>query len=419
LPAIQGRTKVQLRTAVGTNLGLVESTTTSGVDASSVVDTAQLGDTDEHKGKWIVPTSGSASGEIRRVSTNDTAVDFSTSSAFSASIASGVTYQLWPEDYNPAGVNNFLDQAIMSLTGRAFDPVEDVTHHTDNQTTRFDIPATLDMISRIEYRSKVDTKRILTFNALMDETTDAEFTQSLDTEDTKFGDSSLKVTISASASANDIISDSITSLDISRMTHIEGWIKSSITMAAGDLQVLLDDTGAVASPVESLNIPAVGTADQWQHFRIALTAPESLTAIISVGIKYITDSAAQTIWLSDLRATNQNSSTWSRLRPDVHWRIDKEARDLVLTGAGKSEAGYALLKISGGDLPTLFTDETTVNEVDDEFVINFATGRAFVSAAGQNSGARQTELLRLATFWEGLAARARVKIPTLSGRLVA
>jgi hypothetical protein len=409
-----------LITAVGSNLGIDTSTTTSSVDASSVVDSAQLGDTDEHKGKRIRPTSGSAAGEVRRVSANTTAVDFSTSSAFGATIASDVTYELWPEDFDPANVVNFLDQAIMSLAGRAFDPTEDLTHHADRRTTRFDIPTTLDIISRIEYRSRVDTKRILTFNALMDETTDAEFTQSLDTEDTKFGGSSLKVTISASAAANDIISDSITSLDISRMTHIEGWIKSSITMAAGALQVLLDDTGAVFSPVESLNIPAVGTADQWQHFRIALTAPESLTAIISVGIKYITDSAAQTIWLSDLRATNQNSSTWNPLRPDVHWRIDKEARDLILTSAGRAEAGYGLLKISGGDVLALFAAESTAAEVDEEFLIDFATSRAFAAAAGQRAGTPEaTDYLRQSQYWEALAARARAKIQTVSGRLVA
>jgi hypothetical protein len=56
--------------------------------------------------------------------------------------------------------------------------------------------------------------------------------------------------------------------------------------------------------VESLDIPAL-VADTWTQVKIALVAPASCTAIVSVGIKNVVDKAGHSFWIDDIRAINQ------------------------------------------------------------------------------------------------------------------
>lgn len=87
-------------------------------------------------------------------------------------------------------------------------------------------------------------------------------------------------------------------------TTIGFWIKSDITIAANDLQLRLDDTAAIASPLESLNIPAL-IANQWTKLYLPLANPHLDTAIISVGLYQVVDKGAFNLWIDDI-ATGEN-----------------------------------------------------------------------------------------------------------------
>ena len=137
----------------------------------------------------------------------------------------------------------------------------------------------------------------------MDENVDSDFEVTADTKIKKQGTASNRIVIADGAGAGDIVTDSIASKDISQYDYLEGWIKitrsSEAATSAGNLKILLDDTANCASPLETLDVPAL-TDDTWTFFRVKLSNPESDTEIISVGLEYDSDLGACTVWLDDI-----------------------------------------------------------------------------------------------------------------------
>jgi hypothetical protein len=141
-------------------------------------------------------------------------------------------------------------------------------------------------------------------------------TASTDNADYKVGTKSAKFAITAAATAGEILATAaIASKDISSYTYLDVWIKCSVGTNAGDLQILLDDTASCASPLESLNVPAL-SANTWTRVNLKLATPLNNTAIISVGLKQVVDIGACTIWIDDVRAVTREFSqdgtvTWT------------------------------------------------------------------------------------------------------------
>ena len=487
MPAIQGRTREQLRQHIGRTLGAVyvSSATASGdADKKDLIDnTLVLGGADTQIGKWIRFTSGSNGGETRRVTdsaiaSNVTTLDFMP--AASAQTASE-SYELWDSTYSPDFIDDFINQSIISATGWVYDPIENIELHGDGKQTRFDIPSGISMISKIEYRHKVTSTRIHASAAAFDEhstlvattlngaITDAAATSVavtsatelradqqimvgsekmtississntltvsrgaggttaathsdgasvllfpvVDTEDKKQGTASNKFIIPAAAGTNQIVTESITSKDLSKYDTIEMWVKitgiSSAT-SAGDLQFLLDDTASCASPLETINIPSI-SPDTWTFVRLTLANPETDTAIISIGLKHVTDLGACTVWIDDIVAVANDTAEWSTL-DRRNWRIDKESRDLVLVRDGQCVVGYALIKITGGDKPALLTADSTTTEIDEDYIIANSVALALLSTGG--GPATDPDAKRqLSAFWSDQAQRARRAFPML------
>lgn len=131
---------------------------------------------------------------------------------------------------------------------------------------------------------------------------DPDVTSDIDTTDKKVGSASVKLTVADTASGGDILAtEAITSLNMSDAWQVALWIKCSVDVSAGYLQLLLDDTANCASPLETLNIPAL-TANTWTRVALPLANPSALTAVISIGIKQVADIGACTIWLDDITA---------------------------------------------------------------------------------------------------------------------
>ena len=417
MPVIQGRTRLQLRKHIGHALGAMRESTASGGSTSTVVDnTVVLGGADNYIGKWLVLQDADAAtndGVVRRVT--DSAISsnvttFTFMPVASASVASSDTYELWDGEYPPSRINDLINQAIISVTGLAYDPIENISLHGDKRRTRFDIPSNISMVSKIERRENVTSTRIHDCGSTFDEKTDGDFTQSLDTQDRKLGTQSLKMVIAAGASAGDFVTDSIASKDLSKYDTVEMWVKSTVATSAGNLKLLLDDTASCASPLETLEIPAL-SADTWTFVRMSLSNPETDTAIISVGLEYDSDLGACTVWIDDIKAVANDTAEWAVL-PRHLWQIDKEARDLVLVRDGKDAVGYALMKITGGDKPALLTDDSSTTEIDENFIIAHATNLALISSSG--GPATDPDAKRqLSAYWSAMAERARKTFPML------
>ena len=139
-----------------------------------------------------------------------------------------------------------------------------------------------------------------------DELVDADVVVTLST-DAQEGASSVLLTIAAGAGAGDILAtDAITSTDLSNHSSIHVWLKSSVNCDAGDLAFLIDNTALCASPVYTLDVPALVAAtwtkcvmyfDDTYH-----TCDTDLTANISIGIKLVVDKGAMTLHVDEVRA---------------------------------------------------------------------------------------------------------------------
>ena len=415
MPVIQGRTRKQLRQSIGYNLGAMETGTT--YDAGSTTTLISLtftGGDDVHNGKRVVvfDTSNSDNAETRIVS------DYTSSSyvltlgqALSFATVAGDTYELWDEPYTPDAIHDFINQSIISVTGNAYDPIENIELHGDGHQARFDIPSNISMIRKIEYRDKVSSTRIHACSATFDEATDGDFTQSLDTQDKKQGTQSLKMVIAAGASAGDFVTDSITSKDISKYDYIEMWVKSTVATSAGNLKLLLDNTASCASPLETLSIPAL-SADTWTFVRMPMANPETDTAIISVGLEYDSDLGACTVWIDDISAVQNDTAEWNTLTRRL-WKINKEARDLIIGRDGQDAIGYALIKLTGGDKPATLSSDTDTTEIPERYVIAFATARALLSTSGGPTTDPDNKR-QLVAYWDGEVNRAKAAFPMLA-----
>ena len=428
MPSIQGRTREQLRQHIGNALGgvYVSAATSSGSTTTLLDNTLVLGGADTQIGKWIRFTSGSNDTLTRRVTDSSISSNVTTLTFMPAATASTASesYELWETAYSPDVVDDFINQAIMSATGWVYDPITnpDITSyphtalHGDGKQVRFDIPSNISMISKVEYRHKVSLTRIHAAAATFDEATTAYaadpnyFTQSLDTKDRKQGTQALKIVIAAGASAGDLLSDSITSKDLSGYDTIEMWVKSTVATSAGNLKLLLDDTAACASPLETLSIPAL-SADTWTFVRMSLANPETDTAIISVGLEYDADIGAVTVWIDDIVAVANDTAEWETL-DRRYWKIDKEARDLVFLRDGQCAVGYALIKITGGDKPALLTSDSATTEISEEYIIAQAITTALLSRSGGPSTDPDAKR-QLSSYWTQQAEKSRRGFPML------
>jgi len=390
---VADRTRLQIETAIGYNLAAIfEGSWTSTTSATVNTDTKIKSPADGSNGKWLHPTSGEEAGEIVRV-TDDNGSGQLTHDAFvGGTPSSGETYVLWDERYRPDAIYGFINEAILTLYGRAYDPDENITLFADGVQTRFDIPTGFSMINGLYYRSSFSAKLISSADSAW--TAGSNVTVATDDKLKKRGKSN-KLMLAAGVSAGDVVAyEDIASIDLSDFTHVEWWARCSKTTEAADLKLLLDNTAASVSPIELLSFPIL-TADAWLFIRVALAKADEDTAIISVGIEDDVDiTGAETVWIDDVVATHNDEAIWTPV-PRRLWYIDKNARDLVLTNAGRTLIGYALLKIVGGDEPTLLTADGNINEISDEYVIAKATALA-LSAMGPRD--ERTE--RAITRWD-------------------
>jgi hypothetical protein len=137
---------------------------------------------------------------------------------------------------------------------------------------------------------------------VFDEYVQASVVPILDGTDKKVGSYSNQFQVANPATVGRLATDSIPSTDISAYKYLKLWVKSSVTINSGDLQIMLDDTAECISPKEQLNIGAL-VANTWTEKSLLLANPGIDTDIISIGIAMDNDKGAFNLWIDQIRAT--------------------------------------------------------------------------------------------------------------------
>ena len=156
-----------------------------------------------------------------------------------------------------------------------------------------------------------------------DESVDGGVISEVDASDYKKGTKSVKLRVTSGVTAGTILAtEAIASNNMTASTHTKLWIKCSVVTDLGDLQFLLDDSPNCATPLESLNIPAL-VAGVWKEVTLTLSSPAGLTAVISMGLKYITDLGECVINLDFIRKITTTNATNAK----QHIFIPRQATD--------------------------------------------------------------------------------------------
>ena len=404
MAVIQGRTRLQLETAIGYNLGAIfDGSWTAVSNTTTNTDTKWKGGADDANGKWLHATSGGEAGEIVRV-TDSTDAGVLTHDALTGRPEVGETYLLWDEEYRPDAIYSYINDAILEATGRFYDDAEDISLFADGAQKGFSIPSGISMIQKLQYRSVFKSKTIDNANSVW--ATHGSNTAAVDTNLKKEGTASNKIGLVSVSAGDRVVSKDFTAMDLSDYTHIEWWARSSRPTTAGQLKLLLDDTSEAASPVELLAFPALAE-DTWTFCRVELAKADEDTAIVSVGIEDDADIGDGTLWIDGIRATHSQEQSFTDV-PRRLWSVDRSSRSLQLTDSARSMIGYNMLKIIGGDKPALLSADTDTSEVPDAFIIARATARALAAAPASEENRNQSG------FWERIGNGYFNRMPMLT-----
>ena len=158
----QERTREQLRKSIGRNLighRLIVSAATSDGDTTGLIDDTLLGGDDNYNGWWFVATSPMTNaGAIRRVSDYDSAsTRLSWTRPLPEATVINDSFELWPSEYPPSVIHDYMNQAIGEAAGHVYEPVEDVSLQAGGGVARFRIPEGVDAISKVLVRVSVSS----------------------------------------------------------------------------------------------------------------------------------------------------------------------------------------------------------------------------------------------------------------------
>ena len=414
MAAFQSRTREQIRRSIAANLDQSPaSSATSGGSTTTLVDANYIGGDDEFNGGWLVFTSGTNDGLIRRVTDyTSSSGTFTFKPAATVDTVSSDTYEYWRAEYPPERIHEFINQAIIQRTPRGLVSDEDESNHGHALDSRHNVPSSMVAVYSVDYRSSFSGKQVDLAKTTWTEGSGGtgSVTATTDSEDWKAHGASSSFYLDA-VTADTVGYKDISVLNLARNDTLEFWFKSSVTHAAGDLTIVLSSASALGSAKETINIPAA-TARTWTYMRVSLANPETDTAITSVGIKYAAGTATtRYVWINDIKAVDSESATYTRLWGG-NYRIDKESRKIFLTEPARGKVGYSLVRLSGYRLPVLLSADATVCETDPDLVVARATSRSLFSLArGRTTDPDDND--RRAAFFEGVAAQAERSLPAI------
>lgn len=135
----------------------------------------------------------------------------------------------------------------------------------------------------------------------------ANVTSTLESTDVKVGIGSAKITVGVDAAVGILATEVISpAINLTTRKEVSLWIKSTVQTNAGDLQLLLDDSPNCATPLETLDIPALA-AGVWTKVNLTLSNPAALTTVVSVGLKMAVDKGAFIVYVDQVLGVPNNA----------------------------------------------------------------------------------------------------------------
>jgi len=419
---IASKTKLEMRQAIGYNLGaiIVSGVTATGAASTSLIDTYGLakGGADEYNGRQVqinVPasTAGIATGERSFVS------DFAATSiatmvpAFTAAPVLGDTYEMWSPPFTIEQVDDVINQAIISATDDILqDKVDSTTLLKLAGIYEYAIPSGFVALHTLEYEYGLGVYHLLEDCEDAWTAAASSITATADSTFEKVGTSCAKFVEDGGAGAGDVLCyEDITSVDISDCDKVEFWMYSSIALTAGQLDFVLDSATACAGTLESINIPAM-TAATWYRHSLSLANPHSDTAILSIGVTNTSDVGVFTFYIDNVEVVKENSRIYKELNPGF-WSIVQATTNLLqLSPAGHSIIGNnRRLRLSGYQIPAELSDDITDCTIDPDYVIAKATAYLLMAHAG-GSQVDVDDRLRRSERWMGIAEKRLLQART-------
>lgn len=414
---LQATTKLTIRQSIGDKLGdVIVSEVTDTKDSSSLWDTYGLanGGTDEYKGRQAqinIPAGSIVAGEKSFVSAfNSSDKDCTMAPIFTAALTDGDTYEMW-KVFRIEEINREIDDAYRRVSARCLQEKETHDTYTEDSIYEYNVLSSFQGLYRVEYVYTAVIDHLL-HNCDAAWTAGSSVTATADTSFKREGTASAKLVVAAGASAGAVLGYiDISSMDISDADRLEFDMYSSIALTAAELDFVLDNTSGCVSPIESLDIPTMAAATWYRH-SIALANPHLDTAIISLGVVNTTDVGACTLYFDNVRAVKDGSKVYKELPPE-YWDIAKGSTNyLKITPNGLSLIGNPkFLRLSGYQLPTMLTTDSTVTEIDSDYIIAQVVGTLLIGHA-KSSRLDIENRLDKSKFWLGEAANLKTKIST-------
>jgi len=389
---IQAQNRQEIRHPIGYNLndvivGTVTAIPGGGADTSSLIDTVRLqGGDDEHNGKQVMIYDAYGSivdGEESRVSdyTGSTS-DATCSPVFTDDIVVGDKYEMW-RVFTIEEINDAINQAIIKGSRYALQMKKTFDTFTERIKYEYNCLSGFTGISRVEYVKSIG-ESVVVDRCELAWTGGTNVTATLDETIEKEGNGCAKLAVAAGVAAGATLGYyAISSIDISKCDTLELWIYSSIAITAGQLQIMLDDTAACVSALETIDLPAL-TAATWTRCVVSLANPHSDTAIISVGLrqKATIDIGPCTIYLDYILALKSSSRAYADLANEYWELVNGSTNYLKISKTGLSVMGEnTLLRLTGYDPPGMLSDDTTDCEVDPAYIISQVTGSLLINHA--------------------------------------
>ena len=416
----QDRNRLEIRQPIGLNLDsvIVGTCSSNAADTDSLIDTYGMGrgGTNTYIGRQVYiteshGTSKAAAGDKSWVTASESG-DATIAPALSGFAQADKGYELWKPPFLVEDVNDAINQAIIkaSLFSLKVKQTEDT--FTEENLYRYNCLTDFVGVHKVEYVSSIAKKVEIDNCDLVWTAGSANVTVTADKSFEKQGNACVKAVEDGNTGTNAIICyKAFSKLDLDECDKIEFWLYSSIALTAGQLQIKLDDTAAIASALESIDIPAM-TAATWYRHVLTLANPHTDVDLISVGIFQVSNLGAYTLYVDQIDGVKADSRVYKELNSQ-HWELVKGTTNyLQLTTAGKSVTGdNTLLRISGYQNPALLSDDTTDSDVDPGWVIAYVTAWLLVSHAKSRFLDIQ-DRQGLAKYWLGEAQMIQARITT-------
>ena len=301
-------------------------------------------------------------------------------------IAANDVYEMYPRPFIRDDITDAIDRAFVELARKGLQVKQTNSQWTNNSDFEYDWLSSFKSIHKVEHVTSVGIDKVVSNAETVWTAGSANVTV---TKDTSFRNPSAKLVEDGNSAAGAILGyDTITSLDISDCDRLEFDMYSSVALTAGQIDIALDNTAAIASPIESIDVPAM-TAATWYRHSVVLANPHTDTAIISVGLVQTSDVGAATYYIRNIRAVKNGSKVYKELNPQ-HWDLVIDSTNyLQFTQQGKQVVSSPTqIRLSGLQLPTIMTADTDTCEIDPEFVVHFVLADILLN----NAKARQLDI---------------------------